>query len=364
MPDFPRDPSGVRPNVDADADAAAQRRAVSDLTLERFVLGELSAAEAHRVEDALASEPALRARLEALHADNAALLDAHPPEVMARRLQDRLRRERIEEALRGERRSAPILLTWLRPVAVGALLLAVIAAPAWRILRGSLPAATEVSGTATPHENAETLTEDHGDKHVAGGSVETVQSTRETGTTRVDDPASDPRASGTESREPGDRAPAEDEPLTLALGEPAASDTRIKGLEPALALFRKTARGAEPLQPGATAKPGDVLRIGYRAGGMTYGAIFSVDGNGNVTRHWPETGARAGRFEAGEVLLPEAFELDAAPDYERFYLFAAASAFDLKGLDDALKSGLTVRPPASGQDLRVVRFDLRKENGI
>src|SRR5690606_16144034 len=108
--------------------------------------------------------------------------------------------------------------------------------------------------------------------------------------------------------------------------------TRLKGLEPTLALFRRTARGAEPLKPGAAVRSGDVLRIGYRAAGHSFGAIFSVDGHGNVTRHWPLTGDHAARLESGEVLLPGAFELDDAPSYEHFYLLVAERAFALTPL--------------------------------
>ena len=42
---------------------------------------------------------------------------------------------------------------------------------------------------------------------------------------------------------------------------------RIKGLTPALAVFRRTPHGSETLADGAVARPGDLLRVGYRAAG-------------------------------------------------------------------------------------------------
>lgn len=151
------------------------------------------------------------------------------------------------------------------------------------------------------------------------------------------------------------------QPSELALAE--VEDTvRLKGLEPHLAIFRKTEEGAEPLASGEKARAGEFLRIGYQAGGFAYGAIVSVDGNGNVTRHWPAEGARAARLEKGEALLPEAFELDAAPDYERFYFVVSKRAFDLDPVLSSLRDGDTA--PSAPQQAKVVRFDVLKDTGI
>src|SRR5690606_17549820 len=82
--------------------------------------------------------------------------------------------------------------------------------------------------------------------------------------------------------EPRVTGPHPTEPRTSpAIARAGEEVTRLKGLEPTLALFRRTPRGAEPLKPGAAVRSGDVLRIGYRAAGRSFGAIFSVDGHGN-----------------------------------------------------------------------------------
>ncbi len=113
------------------------------------------------------------------------------------------------------------------------------------------------------------------------------------------------------------------------LGPGDESTDRIKGLEPTLLLFRKAAEGSESLQDGATARAGDLIRIGYRAAGQAWGVILSVDGRGVVTQHLPRDGAHAARLSAeSQVLLDFAYELDDAPRWERFYFVAASEPFD------------------------------------
>jgi hypothetical protein len=111
---------------------------------------------------------------------------------------------------------------------------------------------------------------------------------------------------------------------------------RIKGLEPALLLFRKTAEGSEKLQDRATARPGDLIRIGYRAAGNAWGVILSVDGRGVVTRHLPREGTQAARLSTeSPALLDVAYELDDAPRWERFYLVTGPAPFDVAPVIDA-----------------------------
>jgi hypothetical protein len=107
----------------------------------------------------------------------------------------------------------------------------------------------------------------------------------------------------------------------------------IKGLRPSIAVYRRTARGTESLEDGARARGGDVVRLGYRAAGRRYGALFSIDGRGVVTRHLPKAGTQAALLETGEtVLLDQAYELDDAPRFERFYLIASAAPFEVEAV--------------------------------
>jgi hypothetical protein len=157
--------------------------------------------------------------------------------------------------------------------------------------------------------------------------------------------------------------PARPEPTT---GPP----TRLKGLEPRLMVFRKAATGAEPLSPAATARADEVVQIAYQAAGRRYGVVVSIDGRGRVTRHLPLAGDLAAVLETGApVPLPEAYRLDDAPGFERFFLVTADAPFSVElvvraaqrlygGDADPVHTGTRLELPAG---LAQSRFELRKE---
>jgi hypothetical protein len=136
---------------------------------------------------------------------------------------------------------------------------------------------------------------------------------------------------------------------------PAREDTTIKGGEPSLVIHRRVGAGSEELRRGATARQGDALRIGYRAGGHTYGAIVSIDGRGNLTPHLPRTGDRSAALQpSGTVFLDFAYELDDAPRWEAFYFVASDTPFDLEPVRQAI-SRSAASGPASPAALRLPR---------
>lgn len=108
--------------------------------------------------------------------------------------------------------------------------------------------------------------------------------------------------------------------------------TRFKGLEPRVVLYRQAPAGAEALAAEAAVRAGDVLQVAYVAAGKKYGVVVSVDGNSSVTMHLPSAeGDRAAVLDAsGEVPLAHAYELDAAPAFERFFLVTADKPFDAR----------------------------------
>lgn len=117
-----------------------------------------------------------------------------------------------------------------------------------------------------------------------------------------------------------------------------AFDVRIKG-GPALHVYRKTAAGAELLSSGEKAGENDVLQLRYSAGGDTWGAILSVDGNGTVTQHFPDSGSGAGKLEAGgEIALAFSYRLDDAPKFEHFILVSGSREFSLSDLKHDLSN--------------------------
>lgn len=114
--------------------------------------------------------------------------------------------------------------------------------------------------------------------------------------------------------------------------EPAAEITRAKG-EPRLLLHRK--RGDSVVRLGreaAAARAGDQIQVAYQAAGARHGAVLSFDGAGVVTLHWPAAGAATALDDSGPVALPHAYELDDAPDFERFVFVTAAGPIDLEPL--------------------------------
>jgi hypothetical protein len=104
--------------------------------------------------------------------------------------------------------------------------------------------------------------------------------------------------------------------------------TRAKGLAPRLFVYRKASTGAEELAAGAAARENDVVQIAYQAAGRHFGAIVSIDGRGAVTRHLPAAGTLASPLKTGAAFaLPEAYRLDDAPGFERFYFVTADQPF-------------------------------------
>lgn len=113
---------------------------------------------------------------------------------------------------------------------------------------------------------------------------------------------------------------------------------------PRLVVYRrKTAQasgvpGSERLANGARAAHGDLLQLAYdKAPDGLYGVLLSVDGAGRVTQHLPEEGSRASaRLTAvREVPMPSAYELDDAPEFERFFLITSPQPFPVGVVLDA-----------------------------
>jgi len=122
-------------------------------------------------------------------------------------------------------------------------------------------------------------------------------------------------------------------------GEPEEI-TREKGmLAPHLVVHRRAGGGAERMSDHQTARPGDVLQLSYVAAGRSYGVILSLDGRGQVTLHLPpQASAPAPLAVQGTVPLPEAYELDDAPAFERFVFVTSRVPFDAGDVVDAART--------------------------
>lgn len=108
---------------------------------------------------------------------------------------------------------------------------------------------------------------------------------------------------------------------------------RTKGLDPYLLAFRQTdGGGSERLNDQAVVRESDVIQLRLVGAGRRYGAVLSIDGRGVITGHLPNAD-RAERAAAlkreGAQTVPDAYELDDAPEFERFVLVTSAEPFDL-----------------------------------
>ncbi len=111
---------------------------------------------------------------------------------------------------------------------------------------------------------------------------------------------------------------------------------RLKG-EPVLLVHRVVDAGTEQLEEGAVALEGDRIQLSIVPNGFDYGMVVSFDGNGEVTLHYPLSGT--GRVEQAETVfsLPHSYQLDEAPDFERFILVMGRKELDAKAILERTK---------------------------
>jgi hypothetical protein len=246
-----------------------------DLLLERYRLGEMSGDQREVVERRLAADPEGQTRLKQLQESDLEIERQHPPEWLAGRVRERLQAHAATAGASIPRRSR-----W---------------AFRWPVPAALVSAAAVLIAVA----------------HLSR------------------------QMPSPESSEPASRPGVVTAPPAAASGDQQATPghdegSRVKGLGPSLTLYRKTSEGSEALDDGARVRAGDVVRLAYRSPERRYGTIVSIDGRGVVTRHLPKTGARAVPLKSGEtVLLDRAYELDDAPRFERFYLIASETPFEL-----------------------------------
>lgn len=112
---------------------------------------------------------------------------------------------------------------------------------------------------------------------------------------------------------------------------------RVKGsLEgkpvPHLIIHRK-GNNIEVLEKGSRAQAGDLLQLAYAAAGDAYGIICSIDGNGTVTLHFPDKkNDSTALLQRKRVLLANAYQLDDAPGFERFFFITSEAEIDVEDI--------------------------------
>ena len=107
--------------------------------------------------------------------------------------------------------------------------------------------------------------------------------------------------------------------------------TRPKGATRLLA-FRFAGDHAERLEQDAVVRAGDVIQLRYHAGRQRWGVIASLDGAGVVTLHYPtreDAPPEATALAPKTTALPNAYALDDAPHFERFFFITSEVPVDV-----------------------------------
>jgi hypothetical protein len=123
--------------------------------------------------------------------------------------------------------------------------------------------------------------------------------------------------------------PGDDESLR---GDTKGEGTRVKG-SPRLLAFRQVGQQVERLPQDALVHAGDVIQLRYNAAGHGFGVIASVDGAGVVTLHFPlseQAPPQATAVSTETATLPDAYALDDAPGFERFFFVTANDPVDVR----------------------------------
>jgi hypothetical protein len=132
--------------------------------------------------------------------------------------------------------------------------------------------------------------------------------------------------------------------------------TRLKGESETLFIYRKTETQVQLLKNNAQALPGDLLQIAYRSNTHPFGIIVSLDGQGTVTLHSPVNKDKETKLTLNKkIALPIAYELDEAPEFERFFFITSETSLDISEVLSA-----THRLAENKEQAQVAPLDLPK----
>lgn len=132
----------------------------------------------------------------------------------------------------------------------------------------------------------------------------------------------------------------ETRPIAGNIGSADLDITRAKGTT-RLSAFRQAGDKVEMLEEDALVKSGDRIQLRYSAGGRHFGVIASVDGAGVVTLHHPlneDAPPEATALATKATALPNAYSLDDAPEFERFFFITADHPIDVKASLEGLRA--------------------------
>ena len=143
--------------------------------------------------------------------------------------------------------------------------------------------------------------------------------------------------------------------VDAATANDEVGDTRIKGLNARMEVWKKTGDSAVQMSNLDEAREGDEIQLRYAVPEKCFGMLFSLDGNGTITMHMANDN-HAIELEPGKMTtLPFAYKLDNAPKFETFYLFTSTNGFSIN-IDD-------IDALFKNKDVRQEHVTLRKVGG-
>jgi len=123
--------------------------------------------------------------------------------------------------------------------------------------------------------------------------------------------------------------PGPDSRIKGGAGAPRGQAQTLDRLSDGISVFLLRGEGSVPLSPGAFAHEGDRIQVALRTEKDQYALLLSIDGTGRLTLHAPDSLKSPLKVSGSSpLLLPFAYQLDNAPDFERFVLVTATGTFD------------------------------------
>lgn len=126
---------------------------------------------------------------------------------------------------------------------------------------------------------------------------------------------------------------------------------RSKGNGARLFIYKKDGNGAVLLKNKTPVGRNEIIQISYLAGGDAFGAILSVDGNGVITQHFPDSGNMTSVLSSnGEVSLDFSYKLDDAPKFERFIFITGNEQISIENYKKSI-ANLAIRDEKGNFDI-------------
>ena len=266
---------------------------IPDWKLERFLTGDLPEEEMNKLRELEANDAVFANRVKMLREDNKAILSKLPFETLAANLGTGAAGNAAKNAVKNAAKNAPRFT------------LVKFAAAAMFVFAVALVAFFAQSETSVMNERV-------------GSDVANVNGSQNT-------------------------------QVALAENE---SDTRIKGLDARMEVWKKTSAGIVQLNDLDSVGEGDEIQLRYAVPEKCFGLLFSMDGNGALTLHMGD-GVKAIELAPGKMnSLPFAYKLDDAPYFEKFFFVTSPKEFAVEenDVDKLLKKS----------DVKVIGFTLKK----